>query len=56
MNALLTDYESKCPDFNDQILVELCKSRSLKFVTHDGDFKDYSITVLTANKGMLSKR
>ncbi len=56
MNALLTDYESKYPDFNDQILVELCKSRSLKFVTHDGDFKDYGITVLTANRGMLSSR
>jgi len=56
MNALLADYESKCPDFNDQILVELCKSRSLKFVTHDGDFKDYDITVLTANRRMLSGR
>ena len=56
MDALLTDYESQCPDFNDQILVELCKSRSLKFVTHDGDFKDYDITVLTANRRMLNIR
>lgn len=56
MDVLLTDYESKCPDFNDQVLAELCKSRSLKFVTHDGDFKDYDITVLTANRRMLNIR
>jgi len=54
VNDLLTDYESKCTDFNDQILAGICKSRSLKFVTHDGDFKDYDITVLTANRSMLS--
>lgn len=56
INTLLTDYELKCPDFNDQILVELCKSRSFKLVTHDGDFEDYDITILTANKNMLSNR
>jgi len=56
MNNLLTDYESKCPDFNDQILAELCRSRSLKFVTDDNDFKDFDITILTANKNMLSNR
>ena len=56
IDTLLTDYESKCPDFNDQILAELCKSRSLKFVTHDGDFRGYDITVLTANRRMLSNR
>ena len=54
VNTLLTDYESKCPDFNDQILAEICKSKSFKLVTHDGDFKDYDITVLTANRNMLS--
>jgi predicted nucleic acid-binding protein len=54
VDNLLTDYESKCPDFNDQILAELCKSKSLKLVTHDRDFKDYDITVLTANRNMLS--
>ncbi|MDQ1317270.1 MAG: hypothetical protein QG641_2522 [Candidatus Poribacteria bacterium] len=54
VNDLLTDYESKCTDFNDQILAEICKSRLLKLVTHDGDFKDYDITVLTANKNMLN--
>ena len=56
MKSLLTDYESKCPDFNDQILAELCRSRSFKLVTHDGDFKDFDITILTANKSMLDNR
>lgn len=54
VNNLLTNYESKCPDFNDQILAEICKSKSLKLVTHDSDFKDYDITILTANRNMLS--
>jgi predicted nucleic acid-binding protein len=54
INDLLTDYESKRRDFNDQILVEICKSRSFKLVTHDGDFRDYDITILTANRNMLS--
>lgn len=54
MNDILTDYESKCPDFNDQILAELCRSRSLTFVTDDSDFKDFDITILTANKSMLN--
>lgn len=55
VDILLTDYQTKCPDFNDQILAELCKVRGLKLVTHDGDFKDCGITLLTANKSLLSK-
>lgn len=54
INTLLTDYESECLDFNDQILAEICKSKSLKLVTHDSDFKNYDITVLTANRNMLT--
>jgi len=56
LNNILDDYESKCPDFNDQILAELCRSRSLKFVTNDSDFRDFNITILTANKNMLNNR
>ena len=54
IDDLLKDYESNCPDFNDQILVKLCKSRSLKLVTHDSDFRNYDITILTANRNMLN--
>jgi|SRR5579884_113571 len=55
IDILLSDFEMRCPDFNDQILAELCKTRSFKLVTHDGDFKDCGITLLTANKRLLSK-
>lgn len=53
MEALLTDFEQKERDFNDQVLAELCASKNLALITHDGDFKGYGITVLTANPQML---
>lgn len=40
-------------DFNDAILVEICKKRDLKLMTNDGDFLDGGIEVLTANKYLL---
>lgn len=54
INALLSDHQIKCPDFNDQILTEACKAQGLKLVTHDGDFKDCGLTVLTAQKYLLN--
>lgn len=53
MNLLLNDYEVKCPDFNDRIIVELCRKNGLKLLTHDGDFKDSGIPVITANRRLL---
>ena len=55
INAILTDYKERCPDFNDQMLVEICKTKGLKLVTHDGDFKDCGLILLTANKNILLK-
>ncbi|MBF0477539.1 MAG: type II toxin-antitoxin system VapC family toxin [Deltaproteobacteria bacterium] len=46
--------EKRRPYFNDMVLAELCRVRGLKMITHDGDFKKYGITVLTANKTLLS--
>jgi len=54
MNSFLTDYEARCPDFNDQVIVELCRKNGLKLLTHDGDFKDSGIPVITANKRLLA--
>lgn len=54
MEAIKKDYEDKQPDFNDQILAELCKSKGLKLVTHDGDFEDQGLTLITANRRLLS--
>ena len=40
IDLLLSDHQTKCPDFNDQVLAAACKANSLKLVTHDGDFND----------------
>ena len=53
MEALLTDFEQKQRDFNDQVLAELCASKKLALISHDGDFRGFGITVLTANSRML---
>lgn len=40
----------KCEmDFNDIIIEEICKENALALVTDDGDFKNCSITIFTAN-------
>ncbi len=53
MEALLSDFEENRRDFNDQVLAEICMTQNLTLITHDGDFKGYEITVLTANQRML---
>ncbi len=52
MNELLKDYAAGDSDFNDQVIVELCKREDLTLVTHDGDFKGSGIPILTANKNL----
>ncbi len=54
MQSFLNDYEVKCPDFNDQVIAELCRKNGLKLLTHDGDFKDSGIPVITANRRLLA--
>ena len=50
IHKLLSEYETGSSDFNDQIIIELCKAKDLKLVTHDGDFRDCGLFVITANK------
>lgn len=54
IDSLLNDFQAGQHDFNDPMLAEICKLQGLKLVTHDGDFKDRGLTVLTANKRLLS--
>lgn len=54
-SILLQDFESRCPDFNDQVIAQLCSSKGLKLVTDDADFREFDITILTANKRLLSQ-
>lgn len=51
--VLLSEYELGKSDFNDQMLAALCKSRGFSLVTHDADFKDKGLTVITANHNLL---
>lgn len=53
-NCLIDEYTYGNHDFNDQVLRELCKSRKLKLITDDIDFKGEEIPVLTANKRLLN--
>ena len=53
ITALIDKYAAGNSDFNDQVLVALCKKRGLKMVTDDADFKGKDIPVLTANRRLL---
>jgi len=52
--TLIGEYEKGQSDFNDLVLADLCKARNLKLVTHDSDFKGLDLTVITANKALLT--
>jgi hypothetical protein len=54
INSLVNHYSGGDFDFNDLVLADLCKRKALKFITDDGDFKKSDITILTANKRLLS--
>ncbi|MBI5185017.1 MAG: hypothetical protein HZA01_04735 [Nitrospinae bacterium] len=41
-------------DFNDQLMLELCKYKGFALITHDRDFSDCGLTILTANKQLLA--
>lgn len=50
---LLNDFAAGAVDFNDQVIAALCKKKGLTLVTHDGDFTDPGLSVLTANRNLL---
>lgn len=50
---LADNFENGNSDFNDLIFEEVCKANNLILVTHDGDFKDSKIEIVTANRYML---
>lgn len=49
----LNDFKNLNLDFNDLIYLEFCKSNDLVLVTHDGDFKNCGIPILTGNNKLL---
>lgn len=54
LRKILKEYKTGTTDFNDQIIAELCKNKNLKLITHDRDFKDKDITIITANSLLYS--
>lgn len=42
-------------DFNDLIFAQICRAKNLIFVTHDKDFRELGVELLTANKKLLNK-
>ncbi|MBD1831462.1 hypothetical protein H6F61_01895 [Cyanobacteria bacterium FACHB-472] len=51
---ILRDYQAGEVDFNNRILAEMCRARNLKLVTHDADFQEENVAILTANPKLLS--
>jgi predicted nucleic acid-binding protein len=54
IQALLTEFEAGVHDFNDQMMVHICRTQNLKLVTHDTDFKGRGVDILTANPHILN--
>ena len=54
LGGILNAYAAGEADFNDQMLAELCRAKSLKLVTHDSDFSSSNLTILTANAKLLT--
>ena len=49
----LTDFVQGGVDFNDAILVDVCRKRNIKLMTNDGDFLTGGIEILTSNPRLL---
>jgi len=53
IGKLIDTFELECADFNDLVIAETCRSENLMLVTHDGDFRESGITILTASPALL---
>ncbi|MBN1931446.1 MAG: PIN domain-containing protein [Desulfobacterales bacterium] len=53
LNQALNDFASGRLDFNDALLVDICRKKSLSLMTNDSDFQHGGINVLTTNHRLL---
>lgn len=53
LEEALNNFHSGTVDFNDAIIIDICKRRSLKLMTNDSDFKNGGIEILTTNPRLL---
>ncbi|MDQ7785688.1 MAG: hypothetical protein RDU20_22600, partial [Desulfomonilaceae bacterium] len=54
ISRLLNDFAQGSEDFNDQVIVEVCRAHGLKLITDDGDFRGAGLDVLTANPNLFT--
>lgn len=52
-NQALADFKSRQVDFNDALLIDVCKKQNMKLMTNDADFQHAGIEVLTTNPRLL---
>jgi predicted nucleic acid-binding protein len=53
ISAMLDEFESGHRDFNDQIIAGICQANSFNLVTHDGDFRNIAVPIITCNNRLL---
>lgn len=51
---IITEFETTASDFNDLMILEICRANELKLITHDADFHNRDVPILTANRRLLS--
>ena len=51
--GLMAEFDRGESDFNDLLIREVCKRNSLTLVTHDADFSQSGVDILTANRKLL---
>ena len=54
LDSLFKAYANGDSDFNDHVIMEVCKREGLTLITHDRDFKGRRIPILTANRHLLN--
>ncbi|NOS87791.1 MAG: PIN domain-containing protein [Methylococcaceae bacterium] len=54
MPQILNGFESGSLDFNDAIIADACARHGWKLITHDGDFTEGGIAIITSNQKLLS--
>ena len=42
-------------DFNDLLFAQICRAKNMVFVTHDKDFSELGVEILTANEKLMGK-
>lgn len=56
IEELINNFEDRAIDFNDLHIEKLCKMKKLILLTHDGDYADSSIDIISGNPKLLVGR